>query len=127
MAKIIPADETDKASIPVVRDNTFTRASADRLISFNLGRDVELAYIQYGPAIKECIDRDHSEEFVMKNVMTEVCRIRMSFPSAFEAAMSFIKESLSDERVKADAVRQALAQWADEADADDVGANDVSR
>jgi hypothetical protein len=98
-------------SIDVVRDVTFTRFYADEAVMAVVGRDLEVGFLQYGPIFTQQIDRGDQEETVSRNVVTEVARMRMDYPTFLRTTMEFIEQGIMEGRIKADAVLQSIAEW----------------
>lgn len=86
----------DESVISVLRDSSFFRAVADKAIVFDLGRDIELAFLQLGPMVlrhRRQIDEDSGQEgFDLENTVSEVCRIRTSPQCASTLAMLILNE-----------------------------------
>lgn len=71
----------------IVRDVTFSRASADRGILLHLGKDVEIAWLQLSPILTAMHDKGHLEGLDMQPNFTEVVRLRMPWHSVMEFAI----------------------------------------
>ena len=106
-----PSSANDE-SIEVVRDVTFTRFVADEAVMAVVGRDLEIGFLQYGPIFTKQIDRGEQEETVSRNVVTEVARMRMDYPTFLRTVMEFLQLGITNGRIKADAVQQSVAEWA---------------
>lgn len=98
----------------VTRDSTFSRAVADRAVILDLGRDVELAFLQTGPAIVEILDHGDSEEVSLDPKLTEVTRMRMPWYGAVDTAMHILRTGISKGSVNVDAVVEALQRMDEE-------------
>ncbi len=71
--------------VPIMRDNTFARATADNAVVIALGRDVEIAFMAISPTLvanRLTIAADGQETDLssvqIQNSMYEVCRVRMN-------------------------------------------------
>lgn len=88
---------------PVVRDSTFHRSVADTGLVLDYGRDMELAFLQVGPAVSARLktgEGDVQEEgYEMEPAVTEVSRVRMSRTSALAMAMMIIEELVEDGKI----------------------------
>jgi len=110
-----PRKANAPASVEVARDVTFTRFVADKIIFAEIGRDLEVSFLQYGPLHTRITDQGDHEGVVAKNVVTEVARMRTDYPTMVTAMMTFLREGLTGGRLKRDAVIDAIAEWGDEA------------
>jgi hypothetical protein len=88
-----PTKSKAKKAVDIVRDATFVRAIADRAIVLNLGRDVELAYLQIGPTITSMEDHGDREQLNMNPSVTESVRLRMHWSTAIDSAMLILNEA----------------------------------
>jgi hypothetical protein len=103
MTDIIPGEEDNGfRRIEVVRDATFHRAVADTGLVVDLGRDMEISFLQSGPSItarkvrKDSDDNDE-EGYELSPIITEVARVRINRPSALVMALMVI-ENLAESR-----------------------------
>lgn len=76
--------------VPIMRDNTFARATADNAVVLDLGRDVEIAFMAVSPTpvtnrltISPGGEERELSAVQIQNSMYEVCRVRMN-PDAIE-------------------------------------------
>jgi hypothetical protein len=104
-----------RPQVTIVRDPTFHRAVADKVIVIDLGRDVEFAFLQSGPVIKKMIDWDEeSERAELAGGLTEVARIRMGGPTALTVAVNIIETLFRSGKVKIPAFMGAISKMAAE-------------
>lgn len=111
MTDELPSPATT-SSVEVVRDVTFTRFVADEAVMANVGRELEVGFLQYGPIFTKQIDLGDQEETVSRNVVTEVARMRMDYPTFLRTVMEFLQSGITQGRIKADAVQDSVAEWA---------------
>lgn len=98
----------------VTRDSTFSRVVADRAVILDLGRDVELAFLQMGPSIVEILDHGDSEEVNLDPKLTEVTRMRMPWYGAVDTAMHILRTGISKGSVNVEAVVEAIQRMGQE-------------
>ncbi|HEX8483323.1 MAG TPA: hypothetical protein VF650_15605 [Allosphingosinicella sp.] len=98
-------------TVNIVRDSTFVRFVADRLVVADLGRDLEIACLQTGPIHSRIIDRGDMEEFDSQSVATEVARMRISYGVMVQTVMSFLHGAIQEDRIKGPAIVTQLDQW----------------
>lgn len=97
----------------VVRDETFHRTVADKVVAIDLGRDVELAFLQGSPTVKKLIDWDEDNEQVqLEGGLREVARVRVSGPVALNIAINLIDTLVSAGKVKTAAMMETINQIA---------------
>jgi len=100
----LPTSDESTRRLKVVRDPTFHRSVADTGLVLDLGRDLEIAFIQFGAEVQHHIsvgdEDDEQEGFEMAPGMTEVSRVRISRPSALTMAMMIIEALVEDGRLK---------------------------
>lgn len=102
-----------RPQVAVVRDPTFHRAVADKVIVIDLGRDVEFAFLQAGPLVEKMIDWDEtSEQAQLKPSMTEVARIRVPGPVSLAVAVNILETLFSAGRVKIPAFLEMVSKMA---------------
>lgn len=94
--------------VNIVRDNTFTRAVVDKVVILDLGRDVELACVQIGPVLTSLQDMEIHEKVDMTPSLTEVARLRMSWPSAVSMAMHVIEQGITSDKLRGDAILKSI-------------------
>jgi len=106
----------EEVSVPVVRDTSFVRFVADKAIIAPLGRNVEVAFLQFGPMHRHISTIDEKfEGFESDFVHTEVARMRIGFQELVTFAMSFIRGGVVDGRLNGEAIRSTLDEWIAEA------------
>ena len=106
-----PSKKQSRPEVAVTRDVTFHRAVADKVLAFDLGRDIELSFLQGGPIIKKMIDWDEdSEQAQLGGSLTEVARIRVSGPVALSIAVNLIDTLVGADKIKIPAFRETLSQ-----------------
>jgi hypothetical protein len=97
---------------PVEREPSFARFTADQAIAFDLGRDMEFAFIQFGPKIvaKKRSSEGNSvkEAFALTSSLTEVARVRISPEGASTFAMSIIDRIAKSGELDFDALRENI-------------------
>ena len=96
--------------IPIQRDSTFSRATADNAIVFPLGRDFELAFVATSPVPKTNRERKGKEQndiemagIIIEPMIFEVARVRMPPESALTMAIQIV----------AAAIENDIATWKD--------------
>jgi hypothetical protein len=103
-----------KRELQIVRDVTFARAVADKVMVINLGRDIEFAFLQHGQnlALSEVEDRDGVtfERIAMEPVLTEVVRVRISPEGALQTAMQILDRLISSQQIVSEAVLEAIQE-----------------
>lgn len=96
-----PKKKAPRPEVPVIRDATFHRAVADKAIVIDLGRDVELALLQGSPTVKKMIDLDEeNEQAQLEGGFTEVVRLRLAAPVAFNIAVNILDTLVRAGKVK---------------------------
>jgi hypothetical protein len=101
------------SKLPIERDSTFSRAVADRVYVVDLGRDFELSCLQIGPALlavePEDLRPDQDKIAVdLRPMLTEVCRLRLSHPTAVALAMQILSTGISGGYVNREAIVASL-------------------
>ena len=99
----------------IVRDTTFSRFVADDAIITNVGRDLEVGFVQFGPMYGMRTDHGEYEQVETKRVMTEVARMRISFPAMVNIMINFLQTGIEEGRLKGEAVSKSLEKWTAEA------------
>jgi hypothetical protein len=98
-----------------VKDPTFHRAVADKAVAIDLGRDLELAFLQGGPNIVGVVDIDDAHEQIkLEGLFSEVARIRVSVPTGLALVMNLLEQLVRADKVKADAMAEAIRSWAED-------------
>lgn len=92
MAEKKQAKSSPKRTQKIVRDSTFARATIDRLVAINLGRDLELSGLQIGPLVEGIEDHGEQELLQLTPVVTEVVRLRLHWSSAIDAVMTILQQ-----------------------------------
>lgn len=106
-----PPKKPSRPHANVVRDSTFCRAVADKVVAIDLGKDVELAFLQGGPTVKRLIDFDEDTEQVqLEGGLSEVARIRVSGPVALSIAVNIIETLMSAGKVRTPALMETLSK-----------------
>lgn len=120
MSESEATDEPKQARI--VRDSTFCRFAADRMIVSFLGRDLEVAFLQMGPLFHTLLDSEHDEEFQAEPSLTEVARMRIGFREFFSEFMNFARVGILSGHVKGESVANQILEWSKEAGAEEINA-----
>jgi hypothetical protein len=110
-----PSEEAprEEEALQVIKDQTFSRSAADKVIVVVLGRDLELSLLQFSPSITSIQDAGDSEELKMGGVWNEVHRARMDWGTAVTSAMHIIERGIYLDRVKPEAVLAAVQSLVD--------------
>lgn len=107
---VLSTEQQNRPRAIVTRDPTFQRAVADKVVAIDLGKDVELAFLQGGPVIKGLVDFDEETEHVeLEGGLSEVSRIRVPGPIALALAVNIIETLTSAGKIKVPALKQALS------------------
>lgn len=105
--------------IPIVRDATFTRVTADQALVVNLGREYELAFLQNSPQIKTMTivlqDEGGMSGFERDSVMTEVVRVCISSDGAAQMAMHILQSLIRANQVINEMVLKSVQEMIEEA------------
>lgn len=101
----------------VVRDETFHRAVADKVIPIDLGRDIELSFLQVGPRLIGFSENAEFESFHGERVYSEVARIRVDVPTMVGLALQFIELGISRNKLHGEKIAETIAKWSEEANA----------
>jgi len=104
-----PEEKIDE--LKVVRDRTFSRCVADRGIVLDLGRDMEIAFLQAGPNLVVLRDLGETEGLALDPVLTETSRVRFPWPSAMDLAMNIIREGISKGTVNVPLVIDSIKSY----------------
>jgi hypothetical protein len=109
----------DKATLSanvlnVVRDSTFARGIADRGLVLDLGRDMEIAFLQTGPNLSSITDHGDTEGVALNPVFTETVRMRMPWPSAVDLAINIIREGILRGSVNTGGILDAIKSFEEE-------------
>lgn len=119
------ADLAAEANVmKIVRDATFRRSVADRGLVLDLGRDLEVAFLQAGPNLVSVTDHDDSEGVALDPVLTETSRVRMPWPSAVDLAMNILREGVGKGAINVPRVLDAIRSFSEVEAEDELG--DVS-
>lgn len=109
------SDELDDVEnkMEVTRDRTFSRHAADVGLVIDLGRDVEFAFLQFGPCVSARIaqtdeDGDPSEAYQFAPGTTEVTRVRMAGASAIQLALLTIDKLLESGKLNGPKLQEAI-------------------
>lgn len=108
--------ENGAEALRVVRDVTFSRSVADRGIVLDLGRDMEIGFLQVGPNLIQLADHGETEGLSLDPVLTETSRIRLPWPSALDLAMNVIREGIGKGAVNVPLVLDAIKSYPSAAD-----------
>ena len=96
------------APMEIVRDNTFSRAVADKTLVVDLGRDMEIVCLQAGPALVNVSNTAKGEEFDAVPVLTEVVRLRLPWNGAVNLAMSILQPAISKDMIDIEGLIKAI-------------------
>jgi hypothetical protein len=106
--------------LKVVKDPTFHRAVADKILAIDLGRDFELAFLQGGPSVTAIVDVDETQERAdLDGVLTEVARIRAAPPVIMAMVVNVLEPMVRSGKIKTDAFINAIRSWEEEARANE--------
>ena len=104
-----PTKQKKVKQIDIVRDTTFVRVIADRVIVINVGnRNMELSCLQVGHVITSMEDHGTKELLNMSPVATEVVRIRMEWSAAIDAAMLILHDADREGKLNKDELLRYL-------------------
>lgn len=99
------------APTKVVRDGTFCRAVVDQVVVIDLGRDMELACIQFGPELVSITDHGEHEKIDLSPVLTEVARLRLPLASSVALAMHILEKGIRADKIRGDNVVESISGW----------------
>jgi hypothetical protein len=102
--------ETDR-KIAVVRDCTFHRFAADRIMVTDLGRDLEVSFMQIGPLFSQMEAQDDGEEFSSESVFTEVARMRIGYPNYVNSLFNFLRVGIQEDKLNAQGIINQITEW----------------
>lgn len=117
MAVKISAKDNEISDI--VRDSTFHRFVADRVIVTDLGSEIEVSFLQIGPEHIHVEINGDVEEFTSKPIFTEVARMRSDHSTFLNALMSYLKTGVDAGKFKGHEIAKNIQSWADEAGAEE--------
>ena len=116
MTKSDPTTPAVEEPTEIVRDVSFTRFVADEAFFTSLGRDLEVGFIQYGPLYGVQTDHGDYEIVETKRVLTEVARMRISYPAMVNMMVNFLQSGIEEGRLKSDSIMKSLKTWMDNAE-----------
>lgn len=128
----VPVEDEEIATLPIVRDPTFVRITADQTLVIDRGSEVEIAMLVQGPdpiSFGNGGKRDGKMHYrvQMSASYSEVARIRMDHEPAVGMAMNIVRQNLEAGRIDVAAFRAAMIALADEHEVhDDENANATS-
>lgn len=108
---------------PVESCSTFARSVADVGLAINLGRDVEIAFLQASPRIAAILSPDGADDqqgFDVQGSLIEVARIRMAPAAAMIMATMTMEVLIKAGRVKTDELLKSLSAIMPDSDAADL-------
>ena len=105
------AGDEDVGTMPIVRDSTFVRFVADKVVITDVGRDVEVGFLQFGPIHSSMKDEPEFEIYSSSPQLTEVARMRISYSSLVGFAMGFLRGGIIDGKLKPDAIESSFSEW----------------
>lgn len=107
------SDDIDelKGSRAILRDVTFSRGIADRVVVIDLGRDLELACLQVGPVLTSFTDGADADRFDGDPVYTETMRLRLPWYCAVSTAMEILEQGIKTDKIHGDKIAESLAEW----------------
>lgn len=108
-AKPKRAKRTDATAVQVVRDSTFHRAVVDTASIFGVGDDLEIACLQAGQNIQFIRNQDEVSELDTIGTLTEVVRLRLSWRTATNLAMTILTNGVRTGRLNGAAISEDLA------------------
>ena len=107
----MPSKKQSRPEAVVTRDHTFQRTVADKVLAFDLGRDIEIAFLQGGPLLKKIVDLDETtEQAQLTGSLTETVRVRLAAPVALNLSITVLTTLVEAGKVKVPALREALLQ-----------------
>jgi hypothetical protein len=119
-----PSKKRSRPEAIVTRDSSFQRAVADKVVAFDLGRDVEVSFLQGGPIIQKLVDLDEkNEQLQLTGSLTELVRVRLSPSVALNMAINVISTLTDAGKIKKGPLRDAILQMLTD---DDTTENEVS-
>jgi hypothetical protein len=103
--------------VDVARDITFSRHSADIGLAIDLGRDIEISFLQFGPNVKARVVSGESESdaegYEFGPGATEVARIRMAPPSILQMSFLFLDTLLESNKANKEKLREYMEKMFD--------------
>lgn len=102
--------DTKESKLQIVRDNNFVRISADDAFIADIGSCLDIGLIQYGPNFKEYSENGHHEVIKNQNILTEVARLRMDYPSITKFVMRIIQTGIKNDKFDADAIISSILE-----------------
>ena len=111
-AEAVESEQLD-ARVEVTRDITFSRHAADVGLVIDLGRDVELAFLQFGPCVSARVakndeDGDAVEGYEFSPGTTEVARVRMAGASAIQLSLLIIDRLVESRKVDTEKLKETI-------------------
>jgi hypothetical protein len=100
---------SDGAVVQVVRDSTFHRAVVDNAPIFGVGDDVEIACLQAGRDILSVRTQGEGAAVSTVETLTEVVRLRLSWPTATMLAMNILTNGIRTDRLNGSVILDELA------------------
>ncbi|MEK6637378.1 MAG: hypothetical protein AABY88_04765 [Pseudomonadota bacterium] len=100
---------TDAAAVQVVRDSSFHRAVVDNAPIFGVGDDIEIACLQAGREIRSVQSQGEDATLVTVETLTEVVRLRLSWPTATVLAMNVLTNGIRTGRLNGSSILDDLA------------------
>ena len=101
----------------IVRDSSFARGVADRVIVIDLGRDLELACLQVGPVLTAFTEEEDAERYDGSPVYTEVVRLRLPWYGAVGMAMQILEQGIRTDKVHGHKIAESIAELVAEVEA----------
>lgn len=120
-AVALPSLESEANVMKIVRDATFRRSVADRGLVLDLGRDMEIAFLQAGPNLVSVTDHEDSEGVALDPVLTETSRVRVPWPSAVDLAMNILREGVGKGSINVPRVLDAIRSFSNSEEEEVIG------
>ena len=100
---------SDGAVVQVVRDSTFHRVVVDNAPIFGVGDDIEIACLQVGREIRSVQSQGEGSTLATVETLTEVVRLRLSWPTATNLAMNILANGIRSNRLNGSVISEELA------------------
>ena len=107
------SDESQDERSRVVRDASFVKLYADRVIAQDLGRDVELCLIQFGQPLTHYVSSDTDISVEVSDCVTEAGRVRIAWPTAVTLAMNIMSQGIDNGLVRGNKIIENLQERID--------------
>lgn len=114
------SDDAEIPKVPIRIDPSHGRHFADSGYAYFLGRDVEIAFVQRGPALFQPAEPDDdgvTRGIFAESARSEVARVRLPMNGSLNLATDILEEVLSSDNFRSKKLRKRLQGFIEQLDA----------